>query len=123
MPITYELEQKDGLVLITAHGEYVGGEDVLSYTEAFVRELERLGAPAALLDHRDLIGEMDVIDNVQVATGYAEAIKNLKQVRVAVVTTTERMSSITFLETIAQNLGIVGFAFDDMEEALEWLKG
>lgn len=123
MPITYELEQKDGLVLITAHGEYVGGEDVLSYTEAFVRELERLGAQAALLDHRDLIGEMDVIDNVQVATGYAEAIKNLKQVRVAVVTTTERMSSITFLETIAQNLGIVGFAFDDMEEALEWLKG
>lgn len=123
MPITYDLERKGDMVVITAHGGYDGLDDVVAYVHSFVGDLNRLQPELALFDHRELTGELDVIDNVSVVTDYAEAIAGLKQVKIAVLTTPERISSIIFLETIAQNVGVLGMAFDDEEQALEWLRG
>ncbi len=122
MTLTYEIDHQENMTLISAHGEVTNVNDIISYVASFVKELKETSPHCVLIDHRELTGELDVIDNVKVVTDFAEAIKDLKQMRLAVVTTPQRLSSVTFLETIAQNIGIMGLAFDDMDEALEWLR-
>ncbi len=122
MMINYEMEQNGDMILITARGVIEEVDDIICYTKSFIQDLKRHSPETALLDHRELTGELNVIDNVRVITEYAKAIKELKQVKVAVVTTVTRMGSLTFLETIAQNVGIMGLAFDDIEEARDWLQ-
>lgn len=123
MPITYDLENKEDHVLITAHGDFTDVDEILDYTQAFVADLLQHSVPAAILDHRDLHGDLDAINNVRIVTEYADAIQSLKSIRLAVVTTEERIASVKFLETVAQNVGVIGLAFESMEEALEWLRG
>lgn len=122
MPISYEITHNDEYLLITATGSYDSDEDITSYTRSFVEDLMRYAPQAVILDHRALSGSLDTLDAVKVAAGFAIIVKELRLMRIAVISRPERLQALKYLETTAQNLGIMGMSFTSLEEAEAWLR-
>lgn len=122
MPLSYELSHTNDYLLLTAKGRYDCEEDILSYTRSFVGALVEQAPQTVIIDHRAVTGQIKDLNATLIAAEFSRFIKELTTMKIAVVSTPERLMAVKFLETIAQNQGIMAMGFDSFEDAEAWLK-
>ena len=119
MPYTYEVQRKDGYILLTSSGEIQSVEDLVVLGQDMERLAEQLDCWRFLIDERSVVMEIDPLDLTVFAESRIDEPRKI--MRVAVIYTVENVARFHWIETFLQNRCIPYRQFSSFEEAEQWI--
>ncbi len=111
--------QKKGYILFNFTGEF-SQEAGKQCIDAMVEVCSQSQISRALLDCRNMTGEIEIMDSFMVAKYGVKMIGSIS--KFALVGREDQMFPDNFVENVAVNRGINLKLFTDIEKAIDWLK-
>ena len=115
-----ELQSRDTYLFVKFSGEFQLAE-ALSCFKFVAQECARLNCPLALLDVRNITGEINILARHSMGEGLAEFREQIR--RLAMLARPDQVLPDRFMQTVARNRGFFGNAFFELAEAEAWLLG
>ncbi|MGE4420924.1 MAG: hypothetical protein AB7D39_01350 [Pseudodesulfovibrio sp.] len=119
MPYTYEVQKKEGYLLLISSGEIKSAEDLVSLGRSMEDLAARSDCWRFLIDERSVAMEIDPLALTVFAEGRVDEPRS--SMRVAVIYTPENLVRLHWIETFLQNRCIPYRQFSSFEEAKQWL--
>lgn len=120
MAIDHQIESKNELLHVVAHGKDDNLEDAMNYGMAVIQAAKENSSKKILCDERNLVYNISVIDTYQLAETASRYASKIQQI--AIVSNPKNSKDGKFYETVASNRGLRIKMFLDYNEAIEWLK-
>jgi hypothetical protein len=101
MPYTYEVQRKEGYILLTSSGEIKSMEDLIELGQSMEDLANRMDCWRFLIDERSVVMAIDPLDLTVFAESRVDEPRS--NMRVAVIYTPENLSRFHWIETFLQN--------------------
>ena len=119
MSYTFEIQRKDGYLLLTASGTLGSIEELERAARTMMEKTAKHHCRRFLVDERNVVKTIDPHDITVFAESRASDPKS--RLRVAVVYTPENVSKLHWMETFFQNRSQAYRQFSSIREAEQWL--
>ena len=119
MPIQFNHEVRDEILLITTHGKDDSLKDVENYARSILALAVKYNCSKLLCDERKLVYSISLGDTLKYAEGLAAEITQISSI--AIVCDKRYLDDGLVLESAARGRGVSILATADYQEAVSWL--
>jgi len=121
MPYQFNIEDENGLSLVSTHGHIRSAQDATQFLEDVIEALRQNGSRKILLDLQDLdLRAFEYFDRHGLIRKLATE-SDSHCFRWAIIASEDRAKPLNDFETIARNRGYELKGFHTVEEAAKWL--